>query len=168
MIIRKNVEGETSDGTANDKCAVIVGYAAATASGIFGGLCLSPYDFVDDSERGLVYTISVGLGVFISAFVMLFGKYLHDIQLPDMILDHPHAIKWAFLSGIFPGLDFIFLIGALSTLSLGIAIPIVDTGVFFGGLWGIIFFKEIEDRLSITLFFILSAIILFGDILISI
>ncbi len=112
------------------------GYSAAVLCGIVSGVCLLPYSYVGDAQKGFNYIGSMGIGFAIMAPIILFGSAYHRNEWPDMILNHPKAIGYAFVSGAILCCSIIFLVGSLGQLYYGVAIPILSLSIVVSGLWG--------------------------------
>lgn len=122
------------------------GIASALAVGLFGGSVLVPFKFVPPEAAGLVAIPSFGLGALLAG-VLVTAAYWKGVKGEP---GTPSAPSDAVLAGMASGAIWnagnICSIIAQSppySLPYGIAYPILQCALFFGGLWGIFVFKEI-------------------------
>eukprot|EP00931_Biecheleriopsis_adriatica_P075338 TRINITY_DN49228_c0_g1_i1.p1 TRINITY_DN49228_c0_g1~~TRINITY_DN49228_c0_g1_i1.p1 ORF type:complete len:427 (+),score=83.37 TRINITY_DN49228_c0_g1_i1:46-1281(+) len=144
-------EGATTEGSTagegpsdGDRAA---GIASALAVGLFGGSVLVPFKFIPPEAAGLAAVPSFGLGALLAGLAVT-GIYWKGVQkeegLPQVESDQLLA---GLLSGILWNAGNVCSIIAQSppfSLPYGIAYPILQCALFFGGLWGIYAFKEIQ------------------------
>jgi len=144
-------EGEQI-GSPADEAAVAdrpAGIASALAVGLFGGSVLVPFKYVPPEAAGLAAVPSFGLGALIAGIVVTLA-YWKGVKKAEGL---PSAPADAFVAGLASG--FLWNAGNVCSilaqsppfsLPYGIAYPILQCALFFGGLWGIYVFKEITGR----------------------
>ena len=143
------------------------GYFSAVLCGIVSGVCLLPYSYVGDSQKGFNYIGSMGIGFLIVAPIILLGSAHHRNEWPDMIFHHPKAIGYAFVSGAILCCSIILLVGSLGELYYGVAIPILSLSIVVSGLWGLLLFGELQDKWSIWFYSMFVVVVIVGTVLVS-
>jgi len=168
------VTGEKADAgdASDDKPAEdqrVSGIVSALAVGLFGGSVLVPFKFVPPEAAGLAAIPSFGLGSLLAG-VIVTAVYWFGIKKESSAPVIPgDAIVAALTSGLVWNLGNICSIIAQSPpylLPYGIAYPILQCALFFGGLWGIFVFNEIRGA-SIPVFFSGATILAGGIVLLS-
>lgn len=159
------IEAE-AEASASDRTA---GIASALAVGLFGGSVLVPFKYIPPDVAGLAAIPSFGLGALIAGIVVTFA-YWKGIQkepgFPQLSLDQIGA---GLASGLLWNAGNVCSVIAQSppfSLPYGVAYPILQCALFFGGLWGIYVFKEITGN-SIGVFWggaltLVAGVILLG------
>ncbi|CAL1157403.1 unnamed protein product [Cladocopium goreaui] len=141
--IQAEAEAEASAG---DRTA---GIASALAVGLFGGSVLVPFKYIPPDVAGLAAIPSFGFGALIAGVMVTFA-YWKGIQkepgFPQLSLDQIGA---GLASGLLWNAGNVCSVIAQSppfSLPYGVAYPILQCALFFGGLWGIYVFKEITGN----------------------
>lgn len=196
-VIEDNLEGEekeasfgntqknTTRTTTAMKNKFVAGIACALMVGLFGGAILVPMSFTsNEATQGLAFVPSFGLGSFLCSLIitpLYFTIFKKEEEEPhNTTRSFPSSsfmnnnitlllknVGLGILSGILWNLGNICSICAIPRIGYATAYPIMQCSLFFGGLLGIFFFREVQDRQDISVFF-MSAVILFaGAILLS-
>jgi len=137
-------ESETSEaGSGSDRAA---GITSALAVGLFGGSVLVPFKFIPPEIAGLAAVPSFGVGALVAGIIVT-TAYWKVIQKQQ---SWPRLKTDQILAGLASGLIWnsgnVCSVIAQSppySLPYGVAYPILQCALFFGGLWGIYAFKEI-------------------------
>lgn len=195
-VIEDNLEGEGVGSFGNTqqtatttttamKNKFMAGIACALMVGLFGGSILVPMSFTSsEATRGLAFVPSFGLGSFLCSLIitpLYFRIFKKEEEPHNTTRSFPSSsftnnnislllknVGLGILSGILWNLGNICSICAIPRIGYATAYPIMQCSLFFGGLLGIFFFKEVQDRQDISVFF-MSAVILFaGAILLSV
>jgi len=135
--------GDETEGSSGDRAA---GIASALAVGVFGGSVLVPFKFIPEEAAGLNAIPSFGLGALVAGVVVTLGYWKGIKQEKNW----PELASDQILAGLASGLlwnagNVCSVIAQNPPFSLpyGVAYPILQCALFFGGLWGIYAFKEI-------------------------
>lgn len=132
------------------------GLTAAILAGILFGSQFVPVKLANIAGRDFFFSMSVG--VFITAFVIaLLGK----VKLKK------EAIKMSLLSGAIWNVGNLAGTIAISLIGLARGLPITQTAVLIGIVWGIFYFKEIRSKKSIAQVLAGSIILLLGIIILG-
>lgn len=129
------------------------GIASAIGVGFFGGSVLVPFKFIPPEAAGLVAVPSFGVGALLAGLVVSAGYWTiakNEKTLPAVEGDQ---ILAGCASGALWNAGNVCSIIAQSppySLPYGIAYPILQCALFFGGLWGIFVFKEIQGNAIIA------------------
>lgn len=145
------------------------GILSALSVGLFGGSVLVPMKFVPQADAGLGSVFSFGLGALLAGLLVT-GGYWYGIAghrgKPTLPCD-------AVLAGLASGAMWnagnvcsIIAQGPPFNLAYGIAYPILQCAAFFGGLWGILVFKEVQGK-AIGVFTCGSLVLLVGIVCLS-
>eukprot|EP00930_Biecheleria_cincta_P099870 TRINITY_DN91483_c0_g1_i1.p1 TRINITY_DN91483_c0_g1~~TRINITY_DN91483_c0_g1_i1.p1 ORF type:complete len:419 (-),score=49.83 TRINITY_DN91483_c0_g1_i1:122-1378(-) len=146
------------------------GIASAIAVGFFGGSVLVPFKFIPPEAAGLAAVPSFGLGALLAGLIVSAGYWKiarKEGTLPTIEGDQLLA---GCASGALWNAGNVCSIIAQSppySLPYGIAYPILQCALFFGGLWGIFVFKEIQGN-AIVAFWAGAATLAGGIILLSV
>lgn len=127
----------------------ISGLLFAMSVGLFGGSVLVPFKFIPPEAAGLAALPSFGLGALLAG-ALVTGVYWKAVKNEAGAPAVPgDALGAGVLSGLIWNLGNICSIVAQSppfSLAYGLAYPILQCALFFGGLWGIFVFKEIQGN----------------------
>mmetsp|Transcript_62535 Transcript_62535/g.116261 ORF Transcript_62535/g.116261 Transcript_62535/m.116261 type:complete len:419 (+) Transcript_62535:80-1336(+) len=153
-----------------DAAERVSGLGLAASVGLFGGSILVPLKFVPAELSGLPCVPSFGLGALVTGFLVT-ALYWYASLRP-----RGQAAKVAgdtlgagVLSGAIWNAGNICSIVAQEppfSLSYGIAYPILQCALFFGGLWGIYVFKEIRG-FAVSIFWVGAAVLVAGIVLLA-
>ncbi|CAE8585357.1 unnamed protein product [Polarella glacialis] len=140
-------DGQESKTSTGDRAA---GIASAMAVGLFGGSVLVPFKFIPPESAGLLALPSFGLGALIAG-TLVTAAYWKVIKKEEGLPPAPagDAVLAGLASGLLWNTGNVCSIIAQSppfSLPYGIAYPILQCALFFGGLWGIFAFKEIQGK----------------------
>ena len=140
-----------SDETKDGNASYVSGLVSAALVGVFGGSILVPAHYVPTAAKGLGFVPSFGLGAMLaSPTVLLVGLRLRGEAMP------PLHVAQTLPAGIFSGLVWnvsnICSIAAIPSLGYAVAYPMLQCALFFGALWGVFAFGEIQGRAVPVLF----------------
>lgn len=162
-------DDEASDGGEADASSRVLGLLFALSVGLFGGSVLVPFKFVPPEAAGLAALPSFGLGALLAgaAVTAVYWKAIkNEPGAPAVPVD---ALGAGVLSGLVWNLGNTCSIVAQSppfSLAYGLAYPILQCALFFGGLWGIFVFKEIQGN-AIGVFWAGAALLAGGIVVLS-
>ncbi|EIE21698.1 hypothetical protein COCSUDRAFT_43352 [Coccomyxa subellipsoidea C-169] len=137
----------------------------STAAGLWSGtagLVLAPMDFASEEAKGLAYIPSMGVGVLVAAPLLTLA-FIALGQAPFQLNARAAALP-GILAGIIWNAGNACSIVATQNPNVGLSIayPIMQAGLLFAGLWGIILFKELNGREQIGYW--LSSIVLIAGV----
>ncbi|KAK9908027.1 hypothetical protein WJX75_001764 [Coccomyxa subellipsoidea] len=140
----------------------LLGLATAVVAGIFGGLVLAPMDFAAEEAKGLAYIPSMGIGVLIAAPLLTLA-FMALGQAPFQLYTKAAALP-GILAGIIWNAGNVCSILATRNPNIGLSIayPIMQAGLLFAGLWGILLYRELQNREQIGYW--LSSIVLIAGV----
>lgn len=140
----------------------LVGLASAATVGLFGGSVLVPLSYAPKAAGGVAFLPSFGLGALAAGSVVTATRLAWGGAELRRVAGHPLGGAQRFdvlLSGLLSGFTWnagnFCSIAAQSYYALpyGIAYPILQCAFFFGGLWGIYMFGEVERRAARVFWF---------------
>jgi len=130
-----------------DPADATAGLVSAMTCGFFGGSILVPFKYLPPDVQGLAAVPSFGCGALVMGTLLTLGYWTvvkKEKGLPSS------SFEWT-LAGIVGGAIWsagnccsIIAQSPPYSLPYGIASPIRECALFFGGLWGIFVFSEIE------------------------
>lgn len=165
------------------------GICMAAVNGIFGGCALVPLHYAKKQGfQGLTYIPSFGLGSFIANIVLwsLYFAGTYYQQQRQKQLRSPSrpeneststwkasvelmpcfywSILWkrGILAGFLLSIGMICSILATGALGQGVGNSLVQLKILISGLWGIFYYKEIQNKRSIKLWFLSASICVSG------
>lgn len=152
--VARGFAGETqsqnaSEGEGLDSADRAGGIASAIAVGLFGGSVLVPFKFIPPEAAGLAAVPSFGLGALLAGFVVSAAYWKLAKQEETFPTIEGDQLLAGCASGALWNAGNVCSIIAQSppySLPYGIAYPILQCALFFGGLWGIFVFKEIQGN----------------------
>ncbi len=158
----------TSSSASPSRLTWFIGLTASVLVGIPNGSMMIPTR-IDGVPGGLAYLMSFSTGVFVfTAFILLSFVIFTFIVKREAVKFHLRA---ALIPGLLAGL--LWSIGnfasiyAVKYLGLTIGFPLTQMALVVSGLWGIFFYREVNRRSAIVMFFVSAAIILLGAALLS-
>uniref|UniRef100_A0A061RLF1 Uncharacterized protein n=1 Tax=Tetraselmis sp. GSL018 TaxID=582737 RepID=A0A061RLF1_9CHLO len=143
-------------------CAVYVGFA--------NGSFMVPFKKIPKTVKGIEYLPSFGIGAMavtipiVSAY-FAFTKFVRKRPVPNFEWEVAH--RPAFLTGILWSLGNYFSIYTTEFLGMAVGWPLVQCQLLVSTLWGIIYFRELTDTYSVTVFMISSCAVLTGVIMLG-
>lgn len=166
------------------------GICMAVMNGLFGGCSLVPLHYAKKQGfQGLTYIPSFGLGSFV-ANIALWSLYFcwtyqqqrrHYHSQPEQeiaattttsiwkssveLMPSFHwSVLWkrGLLAGFLLSIGMIFSILATGALGQGVGNSLVQLKILISGLWGIFYYKEIQNKRSIKLWFLSACICVSG------
>jgi len=162
----QQAEETSSSSSATDRTAGIV---SALAVGLFGGSVLVPFKYIPPDVAGLAAIPSFGIGALVAGIIVT-SVYWKAIQKekawPQLKGDQIGA---GLASGLLWNAGNVCSVIAQSppfSLPYGVAYPILQCALFFGGLWGIYVFKEIVGD-SIKFFWVGAITLTVGVVLLG-
>ena len=150
-----------------------VGLAAALMVGLFGGSVLVPASFAGETfsgQKAVALLPSFGIGALSMALLITGSWYARLLSRGAAPPLHLRAALWAgCLSGATWNAGNLCSIVAINYYSVpfGVAYPILQASLVFGGLLGIFVFGELKDRRAIAVFFASAALVLGGAVLLG-
>ncbi|CAE7253100.1 TMEM144 [Symbiodinium natans] len=146
-----SASGEASSGSGESGGERTAGIASALAVGIFGGSVLVPFKFIPPEAAGLTAIPSFGLGALLAGVVVTLGYWKAVKKEKDWPVVASDQILAGLASGLLWNAGNVCSVIAQSppfSLPYGVAYPILQCALFFGGLWGIYAFKAMALRLN--------------------
>lgn len=151
-------------GNASDR---LVGLASAAAVGIFGGSVLVPFKFIPPESAGLIAVPSFGVGALVlgtivtAVYCYVFGIGRERFDTKTMVCGVLSGITWN--AG-----NLCSIVAQEPPISLpyGIAYPILQCAMVFGGMLGIFVFREIRGG-AIAFFWAGAFILVVGVVVLS-
>ena len=146
----------------------IVGFAAAISVGVFGGSILVPLGFLGDDYKGskaLAFLPSFGAGCLAGASALAGAWYLTFRP----VLGTRRTLLCGLASGITWNLGNVCQLLAMSVFLVpyGVAYPLLQASLVVAGILGIAVFKELRDPHAISAFFLASALVVIGAVLLG-
>eukprot|EP01023_Acetabularia_acetabulum_P034007 TRINITY_DN3193_c1_g1_i4.p1 TRINITY_DN3193_c1_g1~~TRINITY_DN3193_c1_g1_i4.p1 ORF type:complete len:241 (-),score=30.77 TRINITY_DN3193_c1_g1_i4:463-1185(-) len=138
----------------------IVGVVSSVFAGVFGGLIPAPMSFLPEQDQGLPYVPSMGIGVLISAPVVASTACL--VLRKRLPMKWKYAIWPGLLSGAIWNVGNVTSLVAILYVGISLAYPIMQAGLFVGGIWGIFLFGELKGKYQV--FYWISGLVLVGGI----
>jgi len=162
-------DGGVQQGNAGQK---LLGLASAISVGIFGGSILVPSKYVREevSGIGLLPSFGVGAGIVGTLVGLFYWIAVKKQPLATLSEQLPmDTVLKGMLSGLLWNISNIAQVVAMNYLHMayGISYPILQCGLLVAGLWGIYFFKEVEDRGAVCVFWLGAAILMLGVVLLG-
>lgn len=153
-----------------------LGVLAAMFNGIYGGSIMVPMKWAPPHARGAAYVISfaigasiVTVGLWASRYIILYERHCSFskayCELPSF-----HFRKMWFhggLCGLLWSIGNFFSIVSVQYLGEGVGYSVVQANMLISGLWGIIYFHEIEGTRTICKWFISAVFAVFGILVLS-
>lgn len=146
-----------------------VGMTFALSVGLFGGSVLVPMKFIPEDRGGLKTVGSFGFGAAIASQLVSLLYWKVIVRKPS----YPCMPWLTLVAGILSGSTWnagnICQIIAQSppiSLGYGIAYPVNQCGMLFGGLWGIFVFSEIKGH-AVLVFFSGATVLVVGVVLLG-
>ncbi|CAL8469312.1 g8853 [Coccomyxa elongata] len=140
----------------------LAGLATAIAAGIFGGLVLAPMDFAPEDAKGLAYIPSMAAGVLLAAPLLTLG-FVGVGQAPCQLYTKSAALPGILAGIIWNAGNACSIIATTNpNVGLSIAYPIMQAGLLFAGLWGVVLFKELSGREQVGYW--LSSVVLIAGV----
>lgn len=175
MLSAPGKEDAGKDAEGNQAARKIKGYIFAALIGLLAGSVFVPLNQFTDLEgkAQLLYAVPFGIGTVLSAIVLVVG---HTVLHKGFGLCEPLGDwqpKKALLPGLVSGLlwnagNMCSILSQLPPLGMGIGYPLTQCCILVGGLWGILYFKEITGQKTIALFFLCTLVLLSGASLLGI
>jgi len=150
-----------------------VGLAAALMVGLFGGSVLVPASFAGEAfsgQKAIALLPSFGIGALSMALLTTGSWYARLLSRGEAPPLHLRAALWAgCLSGATWNAGNLCSIVAINYYSVpfGVAYPLLQASLVFGGLLGIFVFGELKKRKAIAVFFASAALVLGGAVLLG-
>lgn len=155
-----------------------VGAFFAILTGLLGGSALVPLHYINADNQGLTFLPSIGTAALFCPPILLLIRNFYYITCGDENSKKRESLwpdfhfrqlsMYGIASGMVWMTNNVLALSAIPILGYGITLPILQCSTFVGGMWGICFFKEIDDLISIRIFFIGASIMIIGAISLSI
>lgn len=155
----------TNDGGSNVSDR-LVGLASAASVGIFGGSVLVPFKFIPQESGGLRAVPSFGVGALVIGTIVTAA---YSCIFKEHEQSDSRTKVFGIMSGITWNLGNLCSIVAQQppfSLPYGIAYPILQCAMVFGGMFGIFVFREIQG-FAVAIFWLGAAILVLGVVVLS-
>ncbi|CAK8999969.1 Uncharacterized protein SCF082_LOCUS6289 [Durusdinium trenchii] len=136
-------QSESQEAAGSDKAA---GISSALAVGLFGGSVLVPFKYIPPDVAGLAAIPSFGIGALVAGVIVTFGYVKGILKSSSFPALRGDQVAAGLASGLLWNAGNVASVIAQSPpflLPYGVAYPILQCALVFGGLWGIYVFKEI-------------------------
>lgn len=152
------------------------GMIVAGVFGIWGGSIMAPMKACGSEFQGSSFLISFGIG---SAIVNVFAwvmRYLYNVHVYqdyriafDKLPSLHFNVMWrpGFLSGLLWSVGNFFSLISVYYLGQGVGYPLVQSQMLISGLWGILYFEEIQQGSTIMKWFVSALLTLTGILWLS-
>jgi hypothetical protein len=153
-----------------------LGMLAAAFCGLWGGSIMAPMKFCKADTKGTHYLLSFAIGASIVNIVLWILRYVYCVvhcqsfQDAYNILPLFHIRKmWLLggMSGLLWSIGNFFSMISVFYLGEGVGYPLVQTSILISGLWGLLYFKEVQGCERISKWLISSLLTVFGILLLS-
>mmetsp|Transcript_12119 Transcript_12119/g.17768 ORF Transcript_12119/g.17768 Transcript_12119/m.17768 type:complete len:337 (-) Transcript_12119:183-1193(-) len=142
-----------------------LGIMAAVFNGTWGGSIMVPMHFSNTTTSGLGYVISFAIGASIVTLLCWMLVYLSGHPLPSL---HIRQIwRHGCLSGLLWSIGNVGSMISVQYLGEGVGYSVIQAAMLVAGLWGIFFFREITQSLTIIKWFLSAALTVSGILLLS-
>lgn len=146
---------------------IIRGVILAFCIGLLGGSIFVPLNVFTDLEGKdqILYSIPFAVGVVISAAGFLLVH--RGLQAAGAATPLTWELRTCFLPGMASGIlwncgNMCAILSMLPPLGAAVGYPLTQSCMLIGGLWGILFYREIAGAAAITRFFVCALILLAG------
>lgn len=163
---REFASGDASEGSGSERAA---GIGSALAVGVFGGSVLVPFKFIPPESAGLTAIPSFGIGALVAGVLVTLAYWKGIKQEKDWPTVATDQVLAGLASGLIWNAGNVCSVIAQSppfSLPYGVAYPILQCALFFGGLWGIYAFKEIVGS-AVAVFWSGAVTLAVGIVLLS-
>mmetsp|Transcript_15923 Transcript_15923/g.50037 ORF Transcript_15923/g.50037 Transcript_15923/m.50037 type:complete len:333 (+) Transcript_15923:125-1123(+) len=168
---------QDEDGNGNGKYGskmsnqFVTGLGCALYVGIANGSFMVPlkYGMKNTDVKGIEYLVSFGVGAGIVTIVVagIYFAGLRHLGRPIPSFQVGVAAKPALTTGLLWSAGNYCSIYATNLLGMAIGWPLVQCQLIVSGLWGVLYYREVEGRRTIGLFMASSAVLLMGVVLLS-
>ncbi|KAJ3435125.1 transmembrane protein [Anaeramoeba flamelloides] len=165
------------DSKAKKKRRTIIGVCSCILCGLFNGINLVPLNKMPKKYTPMNYISSFGLGVLsVTLFLFLIYVIINYFQKPKKrYLTKQNCNLSLIKKAILPGMASAFLwttaeimaVYANTVLTMSVGFGLTNLNCLISNLWAILFFKEIVDKKSITIYSISVAILLAGAVILG-
>jgi glucose uptake protein GlcU len=146
----------------------VKGFVLAFVIGLFGGSIYVPLRLTTlTGIDQVLYSVPFGFGALLNAALLQAG---HFVAHKGFGLFEPMG-NWEFKRCVVPclvsgvlwnGGNICSILAQLEPLGLAVGYPLTQCCILVGGLWGIFYYREIQGRTTIALFFLCTAVLLVG------
>lgn len=149
----------------------IVAVGGGCLAGLFGGSFLVP-SMSCCADEGIIFLPSMGLGCLLVAPVLSAGMFLFVPSSLDRPAIPPRAViietlPWGMLSGAVSALAIVLIIKAIDNIDYVVASTLSQTSIFITGLWGWLFFGELDSPQAAWSFFAGAGILVGGAVIVA-
>jgi len=151
--------------------------SALFVTGIWGGSIMVPMKFAPTDDKGLPYLTSFAIGATVVTISLWFVRYLflwhkHNYSFTTAYNALPsfHFRKmWPYgcTCGLLWSIANFFSIIAVENLGEGVGYSTTQVSMIVSGLWGIFYFREIEEASAILKWFLAASVTVFGILMLS-
>lgn len=141
------------------------GLAAAVLSGIIFGSQLIPLKIGHLETKDFFFPMC--LGIFLTGLVIFFTKKDKFSTKGGLVSGQKKEIGWGFLSGAIWCIGSIQSLIAISLVGLAKAIPVTQSSTLIAVLWGVFYFKEVNQKRDRVQILIGAVILLLGVMILS-
>ncbi|KAJ6238063.1 transmembrane protein [Anaeramoeba flamelloides] len=174
---KKTTFKDKEDSKAKKKRRTILGVGSCILCGLFNGINLVPLNKMPKKYTPMNYISSFGLGVLsVTLFLFLIYVILNYFQKPKNRWLTKQNCNWSLIKkAILPGTASAFLwttaeimaVYANTVLTMSVGFGLTNLNCLISNLWAILFFKEIVDKKSITIYSVSVAILLAGAVILG-
>lgn len=150
--------------------AKLIGIGSAALVGIFGGSILVPCAFTPHAAHGVAFLPSFGCGALAMGVLIAIVYVISTWKTLDVRRElRREVVTCGVLSGIFWNLGNIAQVAGMDYFNMpyGISYPILQCGLLIAGIWGIYFFKEVQNGKAVLVFWIGAAILVIGVVVLG-
>ncbi|KAL4859306.1 hypothetical protein ACK3TF_001045 [Chlorella vulgaris] len=141
----------------------LLGLLSAVLAGVFGGLILAPMLAAPPGVRGIQFVPSMAFGALLVAPLSTLALTCTG-TITFIEATSSRAAGPGILAGAIWNLGNMCCIAAVTHSDLGmtVAMPIMQSGLFVAGMWGICLFKEIRGAWALAAYWASGAVLVFG------
>jgi Transmembrane family, TMEM144 of transporters len=153
-----------------------LGMLAAAFCGLWGGSIMAPMKFCKADTKGTHYLLSFAIGAAIVNVSLWLLRYVYNVAQCRSFRDAYHGLPsfhfrkmWLMggTAGILWSIGNFFSLISVFYLGEGVGYPLVQTSILISGLWGLLYFKEVQGIDRIAKWLCSSLLTVFGILLLS-
>lgn len=153
-----------------------LGILAALFSGVYGGSIMVPMKFAPKLNKGLGFLTSFAIGAALVNLTLWVVRYFYLCQRHSSFSRGYQAIPsfhfrkmWLYggSCGLLWSIGNFFSLFAVEFLGEGVGYSLTQAGMLVSGLWGILYFHEIEGPKTIFKWYVSAMVTVLGIVLLS-